>query len=395
MGHHHHHHVETPPQNGSNRDLQRYAVTKKVTLVGALVNIVLSVVKILFGYIGQSQALIADGVHSLSDLATDALVIIAAKHSSKDADDEHPYGHGRIETLMTVVLGIFLILVACGIMVDSARRILEPDLLWHPGWLALWIGVLSILAKEALYHYTVRAANKVRSKILHANAWHHRSDAISSILVVVGIGGTLMGFEYLDAVASVALGLFVLKIGWDLSLQGTRELVDTALEPELVESINEAILKVDGVRELHSLRTRRMGGDALVDVHILVDPKLSVSEGHFIGEAVHGQLLQQIEDVTDVMVHIDPEDDEKVAPSRGLPSRSRVRKLLQQSWQKTGINQKIDNLTLHYLDGKIHVEVSLPLDVADSSEQAQALAEELKALALEQEFIAEVSVLFH
>jgi cation diffusion facilitator family transporter len=164
----------------------RYLDARKVTIVGAVVNIVLSVVKILAGWLGSSHALIADGIHSLSDLATDAVVLLAAKHGAKDADEEHPYGHGRIETLATVVLGIVLIVVALGIGYDAVRRLFDPEHLLIPGMLALWAAIISVLAKEALYHYTVAVARKLRSNLLRANAWHHRSDAVSSIVVVAG-----------------------------------------------------------------------------------------------------------------------------------------------------------------------------------------------------------------
>ena len=394
----HNHHVSMFIANlvlDTRQNAYRYQQTKKVTLVGAVINVVLSVVKIVFGYVGQSQSLIADGIHSLSDLATDALVLFADKHSTRHADDEHPYGHGRIETVFTVALGGFLLVVACGIAIDAARRLLQPDLLWHPGYLALSIAVVSVLSKELLYHYTMRVAIGLRSNILKANAWHHRSDAISSILVVAGIAGTMMGFSYLDAIASIGLSMFILKIGWDLSLQSLRELIDTALEPERVAAIRSIIQEVDGVRELHSLRTRRMGGDALVDVHILVEPKLSVSEGHHISEYVRQQLIKRVDEVTDVMVHIDPEDDEAAPTSDKLPQRHKVLEHLKARWSNIAAARDIDSITLHYLDGKIQLEISLPLANMHSIEDAQQVANLLRAKATEEEYIEDAKVFFH
>ncbi|MBT8117843.1 MAG: cation diffusion facilitator family transporter, partial [Gammaproteobacteria bacterium] len=275
----------------------RYEQVRTVTLVGAAVDLLLGVAKILIGMVAGSQALIADGVHSLSDLATDFLVLFAAKHAHREADEEHPYGHGRIETVATVVLGVALIIVAIGITIDAVRRLMSPDLLLDPGMAALLVALLSVAAKEIIYRYTARVAKRLRSKMLLANAWHSRTDAISSIVVVIGVGGAMAGYPYLDAVAAIAVALMIAKIGWDLLWESLRELIDTALEPEQVEEIRKSILKVDGVRDCHMLRTRVSGSHSLVDVHIIVDPLLSVSEGHQIGERVRLRLLDDLEHV--------------------------------------------------------------------------------------------------
>jgi cation diffusion facilitator family transporter len=392
---HHHHYPFAEKNNGGLTSSDRYQETKKVTLVGAAVNLFLSVIKILFGYIAQSQSLIADGIHSLSDLISDGMVLVAAKHSHREADEDHPYGHGRIETVVTVALGLLLIVVAGGIAVDAIRRVLEPDALMHPGIMALIVAAISIGANEFLYFYTIRVGNKFNSNMLKANAWHHRSDSISSVIVLVGVGGTMMGFQFLDAIAAIGVAAMIIKIGWDLAVQSVRELVDTALERETVESINETIMNVDGVRELHSLRTRRMGGEALVDVHVLVSPKLSVSEGHHIGEKVREQVVKHVDDVTDVMVHIDPEDDEVMLRSDHLPQRQKMIKLLKSYWKDIAEAELIDNITLHYLDGKIHVELTLPLDKMESQQHAQEVAKQLKKASMEDKNIADTRVLFH
>jgi len=391
---HHHSHGEINVTGLTGSD--RYRQTTKVTLVSVFVNIVLSFVKIVVGYLGHSQSLVADGIHSLSDLFSDALILVAAKHSHREADTNHPYGHGRFETIVTVGLGLLLIVVAGGIAVDAIRRILEPDFLMHPGIGALVIAGISIVVKEMLYHYTLKVGIRFNSAMLKANAWHHRSDAISSIIVLVGVAGTMLGFQYLDAVAAIGVSLMIIKIGWDLSVQSVRELVDTALEPETVGSINDTIRKVDGVRALHSLRTRRMGGEALVDVHVLVNPKLSVSEGHYIGEKVREEVVKQIDDVTDVMVHIDPEDDEVISQYKdGLPQRLDVINALKSHWQNTPEAEFIDNIVLHYLDGKIHVELTLPLEKMESQQHAATVAKQLTVASMEENNIADVKVLFH
>lgn len=374
---------------------ERYREARHVTLVGSAVDLVLGVTKIFVGFVGNSQALIADGVHSLSDLATDIIVLFAMKHGSRAADEEHPYGHGRIETLATVVLGVALLAVAIGIAYDASLRLLNPELLPQPGWLALSVATISIAAKEAIYHYTLRVANRLNSQLLRANAWHSRSDAISSLVVVIGVIGAMNGVVWLDAVAAIAVGAMVGKIGIGLAWHSSQELIDRAMEPEQVTRIRAAILSVNGVKALHMLRTRRMANDGLVDVHILVEPKSSVSEGHLISERVRQAVMEKVDGITEVMVHIDPEDDEVSVPSHGLPMRDEVLALLRHRWQDIEEASDIDHVRLHYLDGKIHVEVSLPLEKMRDIDQARALARQLVRLAEEEDNIADVQVSFY
>ncbi|MDH3979916.1 MAG: cation diffusion facilitator family transporter [Gammaproteobacteria bacterium] len=371
----------------------RYLEIRKVTLIGSVVDLLLGVVKILVGTLASSQALIADGMHSLSDLATDFLVLFAAKHAHREADTEHPYGHGRIETVATVVLGVALVIVAVGISVDAVLRLLEPDSLLHPGPLALVVALLSVASKEAIYQYTAKAARRLRSNMLHANAWHSRSDAISSIIVVFGVGGAMAGFPWLDAAGAIAVALMIAKIGWDLLWKSLMELIDTALEPEQVEKIRQMILDVNGVRACHMLRTRYSGSDSLVDVHILVDPALSVSEGHQIGERVRERLLNEVEHVADVTVHIDPEDDELASPCHHLPLRDEVLRRLYLEWQPLGLEPLIHKVVLHYLDGKVHVDVFVEGGARSADELAE-LSASIRAAAGRLEDIGEVAVYF-
>jgi len=391
LGHNHSHGL--PPLPQTTEDQERYKVMRNVTIVGAAVNVLLAVLKIVFGIIGQSQSLVADGVHSVSDLITDVMVVIAAKHSSRDADSCHPYGHGRIETVFTVALGGFLLVVAGGIAIDAVMRIVEPEQLLHPTPITLVVAAFSILANEGLYHYTVRIGNKIRSPMLVANAWHHRTDAISSVIVLVGIGGSLYGIEYLDALAAAGVAVLIAKIAWSLTAQGLRELVDTALDPEQVKEIERVIQKVYGVKEMHMLRTRKMGSDALVDVHIQVDPMLSVSEGHFISESVRAALIKHIEDVSDVTVHIDPENDETQQSCKHLPDRRTVIERLQQQWSHLEPAKSIQRITLHYLDGKIDVEVLLPLNNMSQNER-ESFAQSLRQIAHNSNDIANIRVIY-
>ena len=363
MAHDHKHAYEVEKAATDAASKERYRAVMRVTLVGSFFDLLLGVGKIIGGYIGNSTALIADGVHSLSDLVTDFIVIYAAKHSHREADEDHPYGHGRIETLATVALGLALFVVAIGIAWDAVERLFNPEELWQPGVLALVLASISIFVKEGLYHYSITIARKYRSNMLKANAWHSRTDAISSVVVVIGVAGSMAGLEYLDAIAAVGVALMIAKISWELGWHSVRELIDTGLEPERVKAIRKTILAVDGVKTLHILRTRRMGSDALVDVHIQVDPELSVSEGHQISEFVRAQVIKDIDEVADVMVHIDPEDDEIYSPNVKLPLRQELLAKLASLWADIPESKDIDDITLHYLEGKIKVNLRLSLSV--------------------------------
>ncbi len=385
MGHDHHHSL---PIAGDSR----YREIRKVTLIGSVIDLLLALLKLIFGWIGQSQALIADGIHSLSDLATDFMVLYAAKHSTKGADACHPYGHARYETLATVLLGGTLIIVGIGIAWDATLRLFNPESLLNPGWLALLVAALSVILKEAIYHYTMRAAKRLRSQMLQANAWHSRTDAISSIFVIIGVGGAMMGLGYLDAIAAIIVAIMVAKVGWDLAWNSIQELTDAALDQERVKAIEAAILKIGCVRSLHMLRTRRMGGDALVDVHILVDPAISVSEGHQISETVRAVLIKKFDEISDVMVHIDPEDDEHTRPNIGLPLRDEVLNQLQESWKEIPEAEQIQNITLHYLNGKIHVDLYLPLNILENIQDSITVNQRFSRITTQDPHIAAINV---
>lgn len=352
----------------------RYQATRNVTLVGMVVNVGLSIAQLVGGFFTHSSALIADGVHTLSDLTTDMVVLIAAKLASKDADDDHPYGHGRIETVATVILGLALAGVAVGIALNALDRILHPEKLLQPVPLALLFAALAIISKEGLYHYTMSVANKVNSNMLKANAWHHRSDAISSILVALGVAGSVF-FEipWLDAAAAIAVAAMIFYMSVRLILDSTMELVDTALDPEKTEEISLFISNIEGVEHMHMLRTRKMGHNVLADVHVQVNSYLSVSEGHYIAETVMHKLQKQYPEMNDITVHIDPEDDETSSPCGELPSRNEIMAEIYPDIQKTGIAEDIRNIVLHYIDGKVEVEIYLASASATDKQDKQKM----------------------
>ncbi len=368
--------------------------TIRVTAIGSVVDLVLGVAKIFVGVVGQSQGLIADGIHSLSDLGTDIIVIYAAHHAGRGADEDHPYGHARIETAATVALGVALVIVAVGIAIDAGTRLFTPARLLHPGWLALSVAAISVVAKEAIYQYTMVYARKHRSDMLRANAWHSRSDAISSIIVVIGVIGSMLGLNYLDALAAIGVALMIIKIGWDLVWHSLRELVDTGLEHERIEKIRHTILSVDGVSSLHNLRTRRMGSDALADVHIQVNPSISVSEGHQISEAVRKILIDKIDELSDVTVHIDTEDEYTAERTIELPLRSEVIRRAMHCFRGIDEADEIDQITVHYFDGKVQLELLLPLDRAHDPAAAAELGRRFRDAALGDPMFSRVDIRF-
>ena len=374
---------------------QRSTASKRATFVSMLVNTLLAIGQIALGLIGNSQALVADGFHTLSDLSTDALVLYAVMHGAKEADEDHPYGHGRIETAATVFLGLLLAIVGLGIAINAALRLGDPSSIQPPEVITLLMAAITIVSKEGLYRYTIHVANRFHSNSLRANSWHHRSDAISSVVVLIGIGGSILGLTYFDALAAIGLGMMIIRMGMTLSWNALKELIDTSLEAEDVAAIRKCITDIDGVVDLHMLRTRMMGGRALVDVHLQVNSDISVSEGHQISEAVRQRVVGEFDTVHDVLVHIDPEDDEQFAADPDLPLRSAVKEQVYHAVQAINGAEEPERITLHYLRGVINIELVLPMaeDIADTDRQA--LAAQIASTLQQQPHIGQVEVYFH
>ena len=359
--------------SGNSALSERYATMRRVTLLGAALDLLLGGAKIFGGLWTHSQSLVADGVHSLSDLATDVLVLYAAKHAHVPPDAEHPYGHARIETAASAVLGTVLVLIAAGIAVHAVESFLDPEPLSVPKAAALGFALFSVLSKEAMYHYTIRYAKRLMSPLMAANAWHTRSDAISSLVVIVGVGGSMAGFAYLDAVAAVVVACMVGRIGYRVAKSGMMELIDTGLPAPQLAELRRVILSVDGVSDLHQLRTRRMAGRVLVDVHVILsNPRISLSEGHQISEAVRQVLTRAIDEVDDVTVHVDPEDDDALVPVP-LPTRRELITRLEDRFQPIQEANRIRKVTLHYLENRIHLELELPLSLLREGASAEQL----------------------
>ncbi|HUW49454.1 MAG TPA: cation diffusion facilitator family transporter [Sulfuricella sp.] len=380
MAHTHKHHHD----HGINPDrLGRFQAAQKVTWASVGVNVLLTVLQIVVGLFGKSQALVADGLHSLSDLLCDFLVLFANRHGARDADEEHPYGHARIETATTLALGLILLGVGGALFWGAVVRLQDPAKLHTVHVATLWIAILTLAGKEALFRYMLRVARKLRSQMLEANAWHARSDAASSLVVVAGIGGNLLGFTSMDILAAVLVAIMIARMGWKQAAQATSELIDTSLDKNEVDAIRATLLTTPGVLGVHELRTRRMGDRALVDAHVLVNPHISVSEGHYIAESARAHVLKQ-HHALDVMVHIDPEDDSSSKPNQHLPSRETLIAYLKQ--RLGSALPEPEKTVLHYLNGKAEAEIFLPEGLRQ--EQIAALEMAIKHLLQENKFFS-------
>ena len=333
---------------------ERFAAAQKSTWMSIAINLMLTFFQVVGGFFAHSQALMADGLHSLSDLLSDVLVLYANRHGNRHADANHPYGHARVETAATLILGAFLAALGAGLLVAAAMRLQHPDALRAVNPLALAIATIALVAKEGMFRYMLAVAKRVRSQMLVANAWHARSDAASSLVVIVGIAGNLLGYTFFDLLAAAVVGVMIAHMGGKLALEAMAELIDTGLDEEEVEAIRQTLLNTHGVCGLHELRTRKMADNALVDAHIVVDPKISVSEGHYIAESARYAVLKN-HHVMDVMVHIDPEDDMQAKSNAHLPGRPA---LMAHLAERLGDSSLTGNrVVFHYLDGKVDAEI--------------------------------------
>lgn len=324
-----------------------------------LLDLGLGFTKLLAGNLANSHALIADGIHSLSDAITDVFVLVVTRISSHAPDSNHPYGHARFETLGTTLLGSSLVAIAV-ILAYNYLSLLSADRVTQvPSWPALLVALLSIIAKEWIFHYTRRAGESINSNLLIANAWHSRSDALSSIIVLIGIAASMLGAPWVDIAAALVVSIIIGKIGLQLVWDNLKELVDTGLSEPEQQEIKETLLRINGIINVHDLRTRRMGQNILLDMHLQVASDISVSEGHNIGEWAARELLSQFDSINDVIYHIDVEDDHEAHLSPNdtlLPLRHEVLEALETCW----INKAdAPRVTLHYLNNRIDLELHL------------------------------------
>ena len=265
----------------------------------------LSTVQIVVGVWAKSQSLIADGIHSLSDLVADFVVLFANHHSQKDADEDHPYGHQRFETAASLVLGLLLLAVGVGMVWSAVVKLENPESVPQVHSVALWVAGGALVGKELLFRYMLAVAKKVKSSMLVANAWHARSDAASSLVVGVGIAGNLAGYPILDPIAALIVGFMVGKMGWEFGWDAMHDLMDRAVDEQEVQAIRQTLLDTPGVAGVHDVRTRKMGDMVVVDAHLEVDAQITVEEGHDIAVEARQRVMQRHR-VLNLMTHVDP-----------------------------------------------------------------------------------------
>ncbi|MCL2021383.1 MAG: cation diffusion facilitator family transporter [Betaproteobacteria bacterium] len=351
------------PSQAENASATRARSIRNVTLVGVAINSILAIGQIVVGLFANAFSLVADAMHTLSDLVADFMVLAAGKHGANPADLDHPYGHGRIETVATLALGISLVVVGIGFLWASGIRLqdMESQPPLHPA--ALVMALVALVGKEILFRYTLAGGRRLKAPMLEANAWHARSDAASTLVVAIGIGGSLAGFPFLEPLAAAVVGFIILRMGVIQTWSAVRELIDTGLPNEELVRLRQTINATPGVTGLHDLRTRRMANRVLCDAHVQVDSRITVSEGHYISESVLLAVRQAHPDIGEVLVHVDAEDDDAeqlfIRRAERLPSRAAV---LADLAALIGEQQALKRLQLHYLEGKVEVEAYLSAD---------------------------------
>ncbi|VHY69358.1 cation efflux protein [Clostridioides difficile] len=283
----------------------RYEEANKITIQSILWNVVLTIIKVIAGVIGNSSAMIADGLHSASDIISSIGVLIGNYVSSRPGDREHNYGHEKAETLVSFVLSILLIFVSITIGIEAIKSLFNLDALSVPSILPLVVSVISILIKEYQYRITIKVAKKINSPALKADAWHHRSDALSSVAAFIGIGGSILGFKPLDPIASIVVAIFVAKVGISILISSVNELMDVSVDEEEIKELKFIVADTEGVKNLGDIKTRKHGAMAYVDLTICVDENLTVKQGHDIATKLEKHIIKHMEFVKGITVHVE------------------------------------------------------------------------------------------
>ncbi|MGJ8524854.1 Ferrous-iron efflux pump FieF [Halomonadaceae bacterium LMG 33818] len=356
------------------REAQR--VNKTVSLADGL----LAIAKLIVGIMTASNALIADGVHSLADLLTDMIILAATHYGRRAPDEDHPYGHGRIETMASLWLGVVLAVVAGAMIWESLQKLLQGHIAQEASIWAIVITLIALAVKEGLYHWTMHIAIRQNSPLLKASAWHSRTDSASSLIVLVGLVGTWFGWTWLDPLAALLVALMIAKISIDTLWPASKELVDTALPAEQMQALAASVTPIPELQGLHDLRARRLGAEISLDVHLQVAPTISVTEAHEIGMAVTQEFRQQLPNLADVTFHIDTENDreEDHQHREHLPLRTDIIHLLNERWGSDPCWKQRTHLAIHYRHnaetGQRHIDIELfcPHDI--HSEESHELS---------------------
>lgn len=308
------------PEDDEHSPAERAAAAARSTWVSVGVNVVLATAQIVIGIFSKSQGLIADGIHSSSDLVADFIVLLANRHGQKAADADHHYGHYRYETAASLALGVLLLLVGGGMLWSAVTKLEQPGAIPQVHLVALWVACAALVIKEALFRYMLAVAKRVKSSMLVANAWHARSDAASSLVVGLGIIGNLLGYPILDPIAAAIVGFMVARMGWSFGWDALHDLLDRAIDEGEAAAIQRTLLDTPGIQGVHDLRTRKMGDMIVVDAHLEIDAGLTVDEGHKIAVQARQRVMQRHR-VLNVMTHVDPWRPPD-APTQGAEGRA-------------------------------------------------------------------------
>ncbi|WP_150467430.1 cation diffusion facilitator family transporter [Francisella sp. SYW-9] len=339
----------------------RYQITRKVTIVGMFINALLAVSKTIVGIVGRSPALFADGIHSFSDLLSDFMVLFAAKYASKEEDNNHPYGHERLETLATLILSCLLIVVGFMIVYHSLSDLISGNYV-TPDKFTVFAAIFSIIGNEFIYQYTMRAANKIDSDMLRANAWHSRSDMWSSVVVLIGLAGAFLGFTWMDALAAFVVCFMIVKMGVKWGYSAVAELIDEGVDDDTRKTIKTIISNTEGVEDFHYLRTRKMAGKIVLDVHVLVNKFSTASEGHYVAEIVKSNIYHNVDNIKDITVHVDVtnHEDRVVKLENFEPSRQDILNTISDFFTKNNLDTNLileKRSSIYYFDGEIVVDL--------------------------------------
>ena len=348
-----------------------------VTWVGLLINLGLAVIKAVAGVLSNSAALIADAGHSFSDVASDIVTLWALWIAKIPKDQNHPYGHGKFETIGALFISLMLILTGIGIAIHAFEQVEHRVI---PGNIALGVAALSIFVKEILYHVTIYIAKRSQSRILLANAWHHRSDAISSVVALIGIGGAQWGFSMMDPIAGILVAGWIIKTGATIGYDSIKELTDESVEEDLLPSLDLTLKQIEGVEKYHDARARRMGSYILVDLHVQVNSKLSVSAAHQIGERVRLTLLEQNPQVNEVLVHIDAEEDLDELNPKLMRPQIEIEKDIKESLSTIPEIEDISHILCHYLQERLTVQIEIVVSPNMQVYEVQKIAKKARLL---------------
>ncbi|MBF0286850.1 MAG: cation diffusion facilitator family transporter [SAR324 cluster bacterium] len=359
-----------------NLDFSNYKVLGVVWL-GVIANLGLALLKGIIGVIANSSAMVADAAHSLSDLLSDGVTLWAIYMTKKPKDHDHPYGHGKFETIGTLFVAILLGFAGVGIAFHSLQFVESPS---PPGTLALWAAIGSILIKEGMYHITAAVGKRAGSRILVANAWHHRSDAFSSVVALIGIGASQLGYPILDPIAGVLVAGLIIKAGIEMGRESTRELADEMAEDDILETLDTIMKEIDGFEHYHQARARKMGPYTLMDMHLEVPSTISVSVAHQISERVRQSILTNIPAVNEVLIHIDAEPDTEEIYQTLMRPLAEVENDIREALSTVPEIQGISHILCHYLRQKIMVQIEITVDPDLLVAEAKQIAARAKQL---------------